>query len=124
MKKIKAKPGQIKIDIKDGWYHEWHMGKKPFKVKGAMTLHDCPDVFIDNNGRVTNPIWIEWFVKEYKTYKTEDEFYEAAQKEPRKSWKRVFKIMKNPSWIFDGRNILDEKLLKQIGFKTYFIGRS
>ena len=52
-----------------------------------MTLHDCPDVFIDNNGRVTNPLWIEWFVKEYKTYKTEDEFYEAAQKEPRKSWK-------------------------------------
>lgn len=39
-------------------------------------------------------------------------------------WNKVFKIMKNPSWIFDGRNILDEKLLKQIGFKTYFIGRS
>ena len=112
VEKIKAKPGQIKIDIKDGWYHEWHMGKKPFKVKGAMTLHDCPDVFIDNNGRVTNPIWIEWFVKKYKTYKTEDEFYEAAQKEPRKSWKQVFKIMKKEKCISKGVTIGGENMDK------------
>ena len=110
VEKIKAKPGQIKIDIKDGWYHEWHMGKKPFKVKGAMTLHDCPDVFIDNSGRVTNPQWIEWFVKEYKTYKTEDEFYEAAQKEPRKSWKQVFKIMKKEKCISKGVTIGGENM--------------
>ena len=37
IKRIKAKPNQIEIDIKEGWYHEFHMGKKPFKVRGAMT---------------------------------------------------------------------------------------
>ena len=38
VKRIKAKPGQIKIDIKDGWYHDWHGGFKPKKVKGAMNF--------------------------------------------------------------------------------------
>ena len=29
VRRIKAKPGQIKIDIKEGWYHDWHAGFKP-----------------------------------------------------------------------------------------------
>ena len=29
----------------------------------AMTLHNCPDVFVDNNGKVKNPIWKEWLIE-------------------------------------------------------------
>ena len=29
----------------------------------AMTLHDCPDVYVDNEGRFTNQIWKEWIGK-------------------------------------------------------------
>jgi dienelactone hydrolase len=50
--KIKAKPGQIKIDIKEGWHHDWHGGFKPKKVK-AMTLHTCPAFRVDNEGNAT-----------------------------------------------------------------------
>ena len=102
LKRIKAKPGQIKIDIKEGWYHEWHMGKKPFKVKGAMTTGSCPDFFIDKKGFPTNPKWEEWFVKKHKIYPSLEAFYEAAQTEPRKTWKKSFKIMKKEKCLSKG----------------------
>jgi len=105
IKRMKAKPGQIEIDIKDGWYHEWHMGKKPFKVKGAMTTGSCPDFFIDKKGFPTNPKWEEWFIKKYKIYPSLEAFYEAAQTEPRKTWKKSFKIMKKEKCLSKGVTI-------------------
>ena len=46
-----------------------------------------------------------------------DEFYEA-------NWNRIFGKMKSPKYVFDGRNLLNISKLKQIGFKTYSIGKS
>ena len=39
-------------------------------------------------------------------------------------WKKIYKSMNKPAFIFDGRNILDEKKLKEIGFIYKGIGRS
>lgn len=36
---------------------------------------------------------------------------------------RVYNKMRNPAYIFDGRNILDHKSLMGIGFKLYALGR-
>lgn len=38
-------------------------------------------------------------------------------------WQKVYKEMKKPAFIFDGRNILDAKDLKQIGFDIKSIGK-
>jgi UDPglucose 6-dehydrogenase len=38
-------------------------------------------------------------------------------------WKKIYKNMKDNSWIFDGRNLLDKHKLQSIGFKTFFIGQ-
>lgn len=38
-------------------------------------------------------------------------------------WDRIFKSMKKPAFVFDGRNILDKKKLESIGFKVYQIGK-
>jgi hypothetical protein len=105
VKRFKAKPGQIEIDIKEGWYHEFHMGKKPFKVKGAMTTGKCPDFFIDEKGYATNPTWEEWMINKHKLYQSLEEFYEAAQTEPRKTWKQAFKIMKKEKCLSKGVTI-------------------
>ncbi len=105
IKRIKAKPNQIEIDIKEGWYHEFHMGKKPFKVRGAMTTGNCPDLFIDDKGYPTNPTWGEWMINKHKLYKSLDEFYDAAQIEPRKTFKKVFKIMKKEKCLSKGVTI-------------------
>ena len=38
-------------------------------------------------------------------------------------WKQIFDKVIKPAKIFDGRNILDKKLLKDIGFEVYSIGK-
>ena len=38
-------------------------------------------------------------------------------------WKRIYDNMKKPAFIFDGRNILDAKKIKEIGFHFNAIGR-
>ena len=37
-------------------------------------------------------------------------------------WKRIYKSMQKPAFIFDGRGILDIKALEKIGFVCYKIG--
>ena len=103
--RIKAPPGKVKIDIKEGWYHVWHAGKKPWREKMAMTLHDCPDVYIDNNGKVINPIWKEWLIEKYKLFPSEEAWYEAAQNKPRKTFKTIFKAMKKEKCLSRGVTI-------------------
>ena len=103
--RIKAPPGKVKIDIKEGWYHVWHAGKKPWREKMAMTLHDCPDVYIDNNGKVINPIWKEWLIEKYKLFPSEEAWYEAAQNKPRKTFKTIFKAMKKEKCLSKGVTI-------------------
>ena len=103
--RIKAPPGKVKIDIKEGWYHVWHAGKKPWREKMAMTLHDCPDVYIDNNGKVINPIWKEWLIDKYKFFPSEEAWYEAAQNKPRKTFKKIFKAMKKEKCLSRGVTI-------------------
>lgn len=36
---------------------------------------------------------------------------------------RVYQSMPKPAFVFDGRNILDSKLLKQIGFEVHCVGK-
>ena len=38
-------------------------------------------------------------------------------------YKRIFKSMQNPAFIFDGRNILDLDKLRKIGFEAFGIGK-
>ena len=38
--------------------------------------------------------------------------------------KKIFNNMQHPAWVFEGRNILDIKQLEQIGFQSFFIGKS
>ena len=109
VKKIKAQEGQIEIDVKDGWYHEWHMGSKPKKIRGAMTLHECPAYVVNNEGR-PNQEMLDLVLKKYKLYQTEDEFYQDAQENPRKQFKKIFKIFKKEKCISKGVTIGGENM--------------
>ena len=40
------------------------------------------------------------------------------------NFEQVYKVMKKPAWIFDGRNILDHQKLRTIGFHVKAIGKS
>jgi UDPglucose 6-dehydrogenase len=45
-----------------------------------------------------------------------DEFREC-------DWKEVYKAMLKPAFLFDGRMLLDQELLKGIGFEVYTTGK-
>lgn len=38
-------------------------------------------------------------------------------------WKRIYEAVFKPAFVFDGRNVLDKKMLTKIGFDVYSIGR-
>ncbi len=38
-------------------------------------------------------------------------------------WIKIYHKMGTNPWVFDGRNLLDRKKIKKIGFKTFFIGQ-
>lgn len=38
-------------------------------------------------------------------------------------WNRIYDTMQKPAFVFDGRNVLDHNLLKEIGFIVYNIGK-
>ncbi len=38
-------------------------------------------------------------------------------------WQKVYNKMKKPAFIFDGRNIIDEEVLEECGFKNFNLGR-
>lgn len=38
-------------------------------------------------------------------------------------WAKVYAVMERPTFVFDGRNILDHEALRKIGFEVYAIGK-
>ena len=36
--KMKKAGGDVEVIVKEGWHHGWYYGKKPWRVKNAMTL--------------------------------------------------------------------------------------
>ena len=38
-------------------------------------------------------------------------------------WKKVYKSMENPKIIFDGKNFLNQKLIQDLGFEYFAVGR-
>ncbi len=117
--KIKSEPGQIEIDMKDGWYHGFHYGQKPKKYK-AMTVSKCPAFFVDNDGFVVGSEWPDLVLKKYKLYSSLDEFYKGAQEEPKKTWKNSFKVLKKEKCLDRGVMIggdhMDEYMPQFINF--------
>ena len=39
------------------------------------------------------------------------------------AWKKVYKSMENPKIIFDGKNFLNQKLIQDLGFEYFAVGR-
>ena len=103
VKKIKAEPGQIKIDIKEGWHHDWHAGFKPKKVK-AQNLNKCPEIFVDNKGFVVGPM-IDLVLNKYKVFPSMEAARKASEDEPVKTFKKMFKIFKKEKCIKRGVTI-------------------
>jgi UDPglucose 6-dehydrogenase len=38
-------------------------------------------------------------------------------------WEKIYKSMENPKIIFDGKNFLNQKLIQDLGFEYFAVGR-
>ena len=103
VKSIKAEKGQIEIDIKDGWYHDWHSGQKPKKHKRAMTLHRCPEIRMDNDGNYNQEI-ID-LVLGHKIFASKEEALKASAEDPSGTFKKMFKAFKKEKCLDKGVTI-------------------
>ena len=56
-----------------------------------VTLHDCPDFYVDNEGRFTNQYGDG--VNKHKVYPSVEAFMKL-RKRIKKAWKTGFKVMK------------------------------
>ena len=119
VKKIKAQLGQVKIDIKEGWFHEWHSGDKPKRIKMAMTLHECPTITVDNEGNTLGPMK-DLVINKYKLFPTIEAAMQATENEPKKTFKKMFGIFKKEKCLDRGVTIggkhMDEYMPQFINF--------
>ena len=119
VKKIKAKPGQVKFDIKKGWYHEWHSGSKPKRIGGAQIFHGCPAITVDNEGNTVGEM-MDLVLNKYKLWPTMEATQKAMRDEPRKTFKKMFKVFKGEKCIKKGVTIggknMDEYMPQFINF--------
>ena len=76
---------------------------KPNYNKSLVNFVEEPFLNISNYNIIT--IMTEW-----------DEFVHY-------DWKNIYKKMKKPAFIFDGRNILEIEKIKKIGFNYIGLGR-
>ena len=68
----------------------------------AMKVSDCPAFFIDNDGLIIGNVWPDLVLNKYKLYSSLDDFYDAAQNDPKKAWKNSFKILKKEKCLKRG----------------------
>jgi UDPglucose 6-dehydrogenase len=74
------------------------------QIRELLHVHTSPYEACKNAHAIA--LVTEW--DEFKTY----------------DWQRIHDNMLKPAFVFDGRNILDRKQLKKIGFRLYTIGKS
>jgi UDPglucose 6-dehydrogenase len=73
--------------------------------QNAQLVKSYDDAYAACEGAHAIAILTEW--DEFKTY----------------DWQKIYDNMHKPAFVFDGRNILDQKALEKIGFVVYMIGR-
>ena len=78
--------------------------RAPEENERLLTFETDPYEAVKNAHSVA--VITEW--DEFKTY----------------DWKRIYKLMKKPAFVFDGRNILKHKALREIGFEVFAIGKN
>jgi UDPglucose 6-dehydrogenase len=69
-----------------------------------VTVHSDPSAAIQNAHAIA--ILTEW--DEFKTY----------------DWQQIYHTMLKPAFVFDGRNVLDGKMMKETGFEYKGVGKS
>jgi len=99
----KVSESKIKADLRYLWELEGTSESRITQKLAQVFVHKDYNEILKNSHAIA--ILTEW--DEFTTY----------------DWEKIYRNMYKPAFVFDGRNILDETVLKQIGFQFKGIGK-
>ena len=100
MEKMQAKGADIRIDLREGWYHLFTGNYEPEIEKRTQYFWKCPNFYTEDDGN-PNKEFFDLILKNTKI-KSLDEFNELSRKNPRKAFKTMFKGLKKENCIGKG----------------------
>ena len=99
--KIKANGGDIKIDVREGWYHLFTGNYEVEYARSVPNFHDCPQLLTDDNGDFTEEI-VEGFLVKYGVFESREHFDQMSREYPRRAFKGFFKTLEKSKCIGKG----------------------
>ena len=100
MEKMQAKGADVKIDLREGWYHLFTGNYEIEFSKRTMYMWKCPKLYTEDDGN-PNKEFVDMMIKN-GVVKSLDEFNDISRKNPRKAFKTVFKGLKKEKCLGKG----------------------
>ena len=100
MEKMQAKGADVKIDLREGWYHLFTGNYEIEFSKRTMYMWKCPKLYTEDDGN-PNKEFVDMMIKN-GVVKSLDEFNDISRKNPRKAFKTIFKGLKKEKCLGKG----------------------
>ena len=106
-KKINANGGNIKIDLREGWYHMFTGNFNSKFIKSFQTFYKCPPWYTEDDGSA-NKEWLDMLLKN-SVFESEEEINKISRENPKKAFKEIFKGLKSEKCIGKGAHVGGDK---------------
>ena len=103
MEKMQAKGADVKIDLREGWYHLFTGNYEIEFSKRTMYMWKCPKLYTEDDGN-PNKEFVDMMIKN-GVVKNLDEFNDISRKNPKKAFKTIFKGLKKEKCLARGVTI-------------------
>ena len=99
-KKMQANGGDVKIDLREGWYHTFTGNYAVEPAPKTQHFNKCPVWYTKDDGGLGKE-YLDLLLK-HGIFKSEDEFNEMMKENPKKAWQTAFKAMIKEKCIIKG----------------------
>ncbi len=99
-KKMQANGGDVKIDLREGWYHTFTGNYAVEPAPKTQHFNKCPVWYTKDDGGLGKE-YLDLLLK-HGIFKSEDEFNEMMRENPKKAWQTAFKAMIKEKCISKG----------------------
>ena len=100
MEKMQANGADVKIDLREGWYHLFTGNYETEFSKNVQYFWKCPMLYTEDDGNF-NKEFVDMMIKN-GAVKSLDEFNNLSRENPRKAYKTILKGLKKEKCIGKG----------------------
>ena len=99
-KKMQANGGDVKIDLREGWYHVFTGNYAVEFASKTQHFNNCTVGYTKDDGSMGGEY--QDLLLKHGIFKSEDEFNEMMRENPKKAWQTAFKAMIKEKCIIKG----------------------